>query len=431
MDTKAVDTIVQDYRIDDIIVKDRYREDKGDIAGLAEDIKRVGLIQPITIDSRRHLVAGERRLLAHKHLGLTSIRVIVRPYKDEVDAKEVELIENVARKDMTWQEVCKLEKEIFDLKSKKGKWTQKQQADMLKSSPMSVSRNIRMAEALDMLPDLARSSNFDEAWKEYKKIEEDAVVGMLQHKAPEAIKKASRWADDHYHVGDAFEGMAKCRDNLVHFAEIDPPYGVELDRRKSRNNKPGMEEYNEIDADEYLAFYTRTAAEVFRILKPDSFAVFWYGWDWHADIMAILQSVGFKIPTIPAIWAKGNVGQTASPDTTLGSCHEPFFLARKGTPKLRKPGRGNVFDFRPISPSAKIHATERPVELMEEIINTCLFPGSSIMIPFLGSGATLRAAYRTGHTGFGWDLSDEHKRRFLKKVAEDGGETDADPDAST
>lgn len=413
------ENMIVEFDISRIIVKDRYRDDKGDIPTLAESIKNIGLIQPITVDDKNRLIAGERRLLAHKHLGLEKIKAIVRPSKGEIDALEVELLENVARKDMTWQEICKLEKAIWDLKSKKGKWTQQQQSELLKTNQGDTSRHIRMAEALEMIPDLAERVSFDDAWKEYKKIEEGFVTEMMAKKRPETIKKAAQWAQDHYKVGDAFEGMAKCRDELVHFAEIDPPYGVDLDKRKGRNKVSGMDEYNEVDADEYVLFYEKVAAEVYRILKPDSFAVFWYGWDWHSDVMGVLRKVGFRIPTIPAIWNKGLVGQTASPDTTLGSCHEPFFLARKGTPKLKKPGRGNVFSFSPVSPSSKIHPTERPVDLMEEVINTCLFPGSVILVPFLGSGATLRAAYRTGHTGFGWDLSEEHKKRFLKKVADE------------
>ena len=53
---------------------------------------------------------------------------------------------------------------------------------------------------------------------------------------------------------------------------------------------------------------------------------------------------------------------------------------------------------------------------MEEILKLTCFPGSTVLVPFLGSGVTLRAAYKTGHVGFGWDLSQVHKAKFLKKV---------------
>lgn len=416
--------IIRDIEIDKIKVPPRARKDLGDIDELAAAIGQKGLIHPITLNQNLELVSGERRLLAHKKLGLKTINCIVRKVKDQTDAWEIELMENTARKNMTWPEIALWQKKIFDEQSKQGHWNQRKQAEMLQQSQASTWRNIQMAEALEMLPELGQLENFDAAWKEYKKLEEGVISDALAAKVPGGVRQAAKWAKDHYHVGDAFAGMAPLRKELVHFAEIDPPYAVELDKRKSRNLRDNMDEYNEVDASEYLLFYEKTATEVFRLLKPDSFAIFWFAYDWFQDVRDIIQKAGFKIPTVPAVWTKGGAGQTASPDTTLGSCHEPFWLARKGLPKLKKPGRGNVFDFSPVSPQRKIHPTERPLELMMELLDTCLWPGSTVLVPFLGSGVTLRAAYQRNHTGFGWDLSEETKRRFLKKVAEDTEEED-------
>ncbi len=57
--------------------------------------------------------------------------------------------------------------------------------------------------------------------------------------------------------------------------------------------------------------------------------------------------------------------------------------------------------------------------LLEEIIASCCFPGSVLLVPFLGSGVTLRAGYKLNHTGFGYDLDAHNKEAFLKKVFED------------
>lgn len=415
-----------------IKVSGRFREDLGDIDSLANDIKEVGLIQPITVRPEGtgfKLLAGGRRFAAHEKLGLEKIECIIRKDKGIIDDLSIELIENISRKDMTWQERCRLEKEIYEQRRKAGNWNMRKQAQEFDQATMTTQRSIRMAEALDMMPDLGNYVSFDQAWKEYKKIEEDFVSEVLVQKTPSKIKEASQWAQDHYKVGDAFQGMSECRDELIHFAEIDPPYGVDLHARKDRNaSRSSMIEYNEIDSDEYLSFYEKVAREVYRILRPDTFAIFWYGMSWHHEVQETLRRVGFKIPDIPAVWTKGSAGQTASPNTTLGSCYEPFFLARKGKPVLKKPGRGNVFDYKPVGSTKKIHPTERPLDLMEEILNTCLHPGSILMVPFLGSGVTLRAAYRTGHTGFGWDLSRKHKVKFLQRVAEDTNVSAPDED---
>lgn len=409
----------QEVEISRIKIKDRFREDKGDIPALAQQITDAGrLIQPISLNQYYELVAGERRLLACIALGWTTIPAIIHDITGKVNKLRIELLENIARKDMTWVERARLEKAIFDNESEHDpSWTQRYQSALLDTSLGAVNRRLQLAEALETLPDLAEYTNEDDAFKALKTLEEEVIIRHLEKSTPQEVIQASQWAADHYRVGDAFAGMAGVKAGQVHFADVDPPYGVELDRRKGRNKADTkMSQYNEVDADEYIAFYEKAATEVFRILRNDSFAIFWYGPTWHSETRDTLRKIGFGVADVNAIWTKGAVGQTASPDTSFGSCFEPFWLARKGKPKLAKPGRGNVFDFKMVSSKQKIHSTEKPLDLMAEVLACCCFPGSRIMVPFLGSGVTLRAAYALGHTGFGWDLSERHKELFLRKV---------------
>lgn len=413
---------VLDTPIEKIIVKDRYREDKGDIEGLSASIKEKGLLQPIVLDQKLNLLAGERRYLACQLAGLKTIPTFIYQVKGKLDPLEIELIENTQRKDFTWQERARLERSIFELKVKADpNWSGRKQAEARDESNSNINRRLQIAEAMELLPELAECKTEDDAWKEFSKLKERVVIDELRKRVNPAITQASKWAQDHYRVGDAFDGMRKCKAECAHFAEVDPPYGVDLGKVKSRNaDKVEIGRYSEIDATEYEAFFTKVATEVFRILRKDAFAVFWFGPTWQSETLGILRAAGFTVPDIPAIWTKGAVGQTASPDTTFGSCYEPFWLARKGKPKLAKPGRGNVFEgFAPVSYAKKIHATEKPLGLLEDVLNTILLPGSAILIPFLGSGVTLRAAYKLGHTGWGYDLDQTNKELFLGKVRAD------------
>jgi DNA modification methylase len=103
----------------------------------------------------------------------------------------------------------------------------------------------------------------------------------------------------------------------------------------------------------------------------------------------------------------------------LGRAYETFFICRKGSPALRKAGRSNVFLFKPTSHQRKIHPTEKPIELYQEFLDTFVYPGSYCLVPFLGSGAMLRACYSRGLTGWGWNLEDSYKEAFLSRVFED------------
>lgn len=93
--------------ISDMKIGDRRREELGDIEGLARSIERFGLLHPPVVDDHGHLVAGLRRVRAHELLGLTEIEV--RRFADltEAERREIELEENIRRKDLTPHERSK------------------------------------------------------------------------------------------------------------------------------------------------------------------------------------------------------------------------------------------------------------------------------------------------------------------------------------
>jgi ParB family transcriptional regulator, chromosome partitioning protein len=64
--------------IADIKVGKRIRKDMGDLDGLAESIRELGLLQPIVVFPDGSLILGERRLRAVQLLGWKEIPVIVR-----------------------------------------------------------------------------------------------------------------------------------------------------------------------------------------------------------------------------------------------------------------------------------------------------------------------------------------------------------------
>lgn len=402
-----------------IVVKNRFRIDKGEIDEMAKSLKDKGQLQPIIVNKKMKLLAGERRMLAAQQLGWENITAIMRATDgDTIDEMEVELEENVKRKQFAWPEVARLERAIWDMRERRDpKWSLRRAEEERGISKSQIGMRLQLAEALDMLPELGECETQDEAWKKYKKLEEVATVGMLRDAVPEKVRQAPQWAKDHYIVGDAFEGMAALGDESFDFAEVDPPYAIDLLRRKGRNKGDGNRgDYNEVSSDEFPDFMERLCQSVYRLLKPNSFAVFWYAMQWHQKTHDWLTGSGFQVNPMPALWYKGQSGQTAQPDVALASVYEPFFLARKGTPKMMRQGRANVFHYSTVPPNSKIHPTERPTELLVDIVETICFPGSNILVPFLGSGATLRAAYKTGHTGMGFDLAEGNRKRFLEAV---------------
>ena len=93
--------------INEIVIGERRREEFGDIQGLADSIAKFGLFHPIVVDDQNNLIAGERRLIACKSLEWSEVPCrLYRELTDE-ERSEIELDENLKRKDLTPYEASK------------------------------------------------------------------------------------------------------------------------------------------------------------------------------------------------------------------------------------------------------------------------------------------------------------------------------------
>ena len=82
---------------------ERKKIDHDDINELADNIKRVGLIQPLVVKrvkEKFEIIAGHRRYRALKILGAVKVQVIIKDL-DKLDADTVKLSENIYRTDLT------------------------------------------------------------------------------------------------------------------------------------------------------------------------------------------------------------------------------------------------------------------------------------------------------------------------------------------
>ncbi|OMD20503.1 hypothetical protein BJP48_31385 [Paenibacillus odorifer] len=98
--------------INTINIGSRIREDMGDIAGLAESINARGLLHPIVIDESGNLIAGHRRLEAHKLLGREEVETRTIADLTEKEKRLIELEENTKRQDLSEYEQSKIIAEL-------------------------------------------------------------------------------------------------------------------------------------------------------------------------------------------------------------------------------------------------------------------------------------------------------------------------------
>ena len=87
----------------------RHDFDADALQELANSIREIGIIQPITLrqtaDNRFQIIAGERRWRASQMAGLTAVPAYIRTIKDE-SVMEMALVENIQREDLNAIEIA-------------------------------------------------------------------------------------------------------------------------------------------------------------------------------------------------------------------------------------------------------------------------------------------------------------------------------------
>ena len=420
-----------------VIVDDRARKELGDLESMRDNMKENGLITPLAVldmkDGNYRLLAGERRYTVLLSEGVPQIPA--RIYDEELDELDMAIIEdseNFFRKDMEWFERDALTRKIHNLQQERlgvkapgpgGEgWGTRDTAEMIGAKSASeVSQAIKRANAMDAYPDLFSScKSANDATKVLAKVSEAAIKQQIAQKvSTQSADVTLTKMDQSYILRDCFEGIKQIPDGIFHLVEIDPPYGIDLTKQKRKDGESQymLDNYNEVDKSDYPAFLLNLFKECYRVMLPNSWLICWFGPEpWFEVIYRSLISAGFGTTRMCGIWTKSTPGQSMNPTIRLASSYEMFFYAWKGQPVLNKAGRSNDFRVSPVPPSQKTHPTERTIDLMKEVYDTFAFPGSRVLIPFLGSGNGIIAAASLGMSAVGFELSKGYKDSFLVKA---------------
>lgn len=421
-------------KMEEIEVGDRFRKEYGDTGPLTDNIKKTGLISPLAVmeqegDKPYLLLAGGRR-----HKALTRIEakeVPVRIFDEpltELQIRVIELSENFHRKDLEWLEQVNLMREIHQLQQEiHGEklstapdapgWSTKDTAELFPGrSRSSVKQDVQLATAVDRFPEVFESCRTKhDASKVLTRLSEEIVKSELAKQiSTEAFDAGKRGLIERFILRDFFEGVKDVPDSSINVVEIDPPYAIEL--QKQKKGWAYGDSYNEVSRQDYMPFIKKTFKECYRVMAEHSWLICWFGpHPWGEPIYKELIGAGFDTTRLACRWVKPS-GQCKQPTRRLANAYESFYYANKGSPAIIKQGRSNVFDFPPVPANQKVHPTERPIDMMEEILSVFAWKGARVMVPFLGSGNTMLAAHNLEMTGFGFELSKSYKDSFLVRV---------------
>jgi ParB family chromosome partitioning protein len=101
----------------DIKIKKRIRKDLGDLQPLMKSLRDYGLMNPVVVNRRFELIAGYRRLESARRLGWETIEATVLEMSDKLPMLELEIEENVQRRDFSREELAEALKRLEKLRN--------------------------------------------------------------------------------------------------------------------------------------------------------------------------------------------------------------------------------------------------------------------------------------------------------------------------
>jgi site-specific DNA-methyltransferase (adenine-specific) len=385
----------------EIVIPERFRMEYGDLKDLAESIDKVGLLHPIVVNKKEDVItlaAGCRRLLACMQLGLEEIEVNLYENLSELERREIELEENIKRKQFTWAEEVRAKAELVEIRSAQatpGLWGKpqvgKEVAGELGISEAGLSQDLDLAHAMKKFPDLAKEETKSGAVRKLRQMRDKVALEFLAKEAHQDEEMVQV-----YNM-DCLEVLRAMPSESVDLVITDPPWGVNIDER-------GEFKYEESFEDGFyksLALLEEVAKELARVTKDRTHLYFFFATKYYSETKQVLEKF-LVVDPIPLIWWKKQ-GLNILPDKRFTYDYETiFFCYKKEKRDLMKPSRA-VFEVS--VPSGKIHPTQKPVELLERLVEISSVKGEVVLDPFAGSGSTVKAAVNLGRRAIGVELN--------------------------
>lgn len=413
-----------------ILVADRFRTELGDIDTLVDSIKHLDIIQTIAVkdlgpdaNPRYRLLAGGRRLEAAKRAGLPLVPCKIYPTDtSELKALEIELFENLHRKNLEWTEEINNTLAIDTLKKTSiPGWTSADTARALGVSEGLISQDLELARTVssNVMPELVKAKTKTEAKqlliREKEKVANEALVRYVKTAAPKVPQF------NNYVVGNFFDIAPHLDPNSIDCIEMDPPWAVAYDDLVERQceldkNTRSTERFEDWTIEAYKSHVATLASIAMRLLRDDRWLLFWGGLVNHTITVEALTAAGFRVVMPPAIWAKPGAAPTAPQKGYSGliTSYEILYYAAKGTPRVYNI-RSNVFVENANTPD-RFHPTEKPRELMKAILSTFMCPAQTLLVPFAGSGNSLAAAHDLSIHSMGYDISSSYRDAYVARM---------------
>lgn len=429
--------------LDKVEVRKRQRSamDRTELNALKDTIASIGLLHPPvfwydTTTDTWVLSAGERRLTVIRELHaekrvfrhdgnevpLGSVPATrLDEQIDEIGRFEAELDENVRRSDLSWQDRVRAYADLHTMRQKTDR--KHTLADTTRElvargavksydgSRQIVNEAILVAKHLDN-EKVSKARNQSEAAGLIYKMEEEKITAALVKRNLTQLPSS---ASIKLRQGDVLTILDGLDSDMVDLILVDPPYGLGAAGGGFRQRT--VHHHNYEDTPENAKKIARTIlVEGFRICKTRANIFMFCDIDLFEWLKTTAANMGWSPFRRPLIWQKSE-SEGMAPWGGLGPriTTEFIFFATKGQRGLNA-SPTDVFNIKRVSRSERIHAAEKPVELLKTLIQCSTLPNDMILDPCCGSGSTLVAAKELKRQALGIELDMDYYNTAMANV---------------
>ena len=212
---------------------------------------------------------------------------------------------------------------------------------------------------------------------------------------------------------DAVEWLSTLSNESVDLLITDPPY-ESLEKYRAIGTTTRLKQSKGSSNEWFSIFpnhrFEELLTEIYRVLKKNSHFYLFCDQETMFFIKPIAERIGFKFWK-PIVWDKVAIGMGYH----YRARYEFILFFEKGKRKLKNLGIPDVLEEKRVY---KGYPTEKPVPLIETLIEQSSSVGDLIVDPFFGSGAVLLASENLEREAFGTDISDNAHRYILQRITE-------------
>lgn len=429
--------------LDKIEVRKRQRSamDRTELNELKESIATIGLLHPPVFWSDPTtdtwvLSAGERRLTAIRELhaekrsfrhdgsevplGQTPLTRLEEQI-DEIRRFEVELDENVRRSELSWQDRVRAYADLHAMRQQQNpkqtntdtatELVNRGAAKSVNTARASVQEAVLIAKHLDN-DKIAKARNPAEAAGLIYKMEEEKITAALVRRNLAQLPSSSSIKLRH---GDSMKILEGLDSDMADLILIDPPYGLGASSGGFRGRT--VHHHNYEDTSENAKNIARTTlTEGFRICKTRANIFMFCDIELFDWLKSTAANMGWSPFRRPLIWQKSeSEGMAPWGGSGPRITTEFIFFATKGQRGLNV-SPIDVFNVKRVPRSERIHAAEKPVELLKTLIQISTLPNDFVLDPCCGSGSTLVAAKELKRQALGIEMDLDYYNTAMANV---------------